>query len=46
MKKLQSLQLSENQAQKVVGGRSVEKLDIDGDGKWDIKIIDKKNKTI
>lgn len=31
--------LSKEQMKEVTGGRRVEKHDIDGDGKWDIKIV-------
>ncbi len=28
------------------GGRTVEKIDLDGDGSWDVKIIEYANRTV
>ncbi|WP_439185315.1 hypothetical protein [Carboxylicivirga taeanensis] len=44
MKKIESLSMQ--QMQKVLGGRDVEKIDQNGDGKWDVKIVRNKNGTI
>lgn len=45
MNNLKKFKNDEVQLSKVIGGRSVEKYDTDGDGKWDIKIVYKKNRT-
>jgi len=38
-------ELKESEIRKIYGGRDVEKVDLDGDGKWDIKAVQKKNRV-
>lgn len=39
-------ELNKKAQQNILGGRDVQKIDTDGDGEWDIKVISKKNRTI
>jgi Zn-dependent membrane protease YugP len=37
-------ELSDLEVENVVGGRKVTKIDTDGDGRWDIKIVERVGK--
>lgn len=45
MKNLKKHTLVKSDLSKVVGGREVRKIDVDGDGRWDIKYIKRNNGT-